>query len=359
MSWDVFASSISHGIGTKIYAMTDDKLLLLDENGVVLLDRKTSTNLYRVSNLGIPTSRMNENYLIHLKHELFEPYWCIEIFRHGEYEKFYERIVHRKKIYRNQFSLSGHLLGLVTMNTSYSVYFSVIDLRNGVSVHDCCERKFVNTRTPFFFFYSTPIIYVYNDLVAQTCGSDHCSLYCLSSNLLIDRIYFSGIILQLVMNDKYLAVLVTKGNTYQLIIQFLCSPIRTLYNLRTESFPQKGVIGISEKLFAFVDRQGCLVIFDFRVETWYNYNLNFPCTTIAVLHDSVYTSIVKSTVCEIVEIQFSMIPTRQYYLAVYKGCLGDFHENFDLKRYLLEFIGPPLYRGPLRNKLFVNQSIEN
>ncbi|MAI13852.1 MAG: hypothetical protein CMM15_07530 [Rhodospirillaceae bacterium] len=354
MSWDVFVSLSSLGVFGKLYAITDNKLLIMNHT-LTLLHRRTLNTVHCEQEFGIQHVLMNENYIVYLKHEMFEPYWCIEIFRHGEYKTLFRRIVHRKKIYPQQFSLDGHLLGLVTMNTLYAVYYTVMDIRNGESVHYCCERKMTNIRTPFFYLYAPPLIFVYNDLVVQTFGTNQCTLYRLSSSTLYKRIHFPGVILQLTMNDKNLVVLIVRGNAFRIVIQNLETGKRTHYFLPSESSPQKGMIKSSSMLLVFATKEGLFIVFDFRVGAWYRYDLNCTCHTIVVQNNMVYLSVRENNFWKVMEISFTMIPTRELFLFVYKGILGNVDENYDLKRYLLEFIGPPVYRGPIKTHLFLDQ----
>lgn len=354
MSWDVFVSLSSLGVPGKLYAITDN-ILLIKNYTLTVLNRRTLNTIHCEEECGVQHVLMNENYIVYLRHEFFEPYWCIEIFRHNEYKTLFRRIVHRKKIYPQQFSLDGHLLGIVTMNTLYAVYYTVMDIRNGESVHYHCERKITNARTPFFYLYAPPLIFVHNDLVAQTFGTNQCTLYRLSSASLVKRIHFPGIILHLTMSDGHLAVLVARGNAFRIIIQNLETGKRTHYFLPSEVSPQRAMMHSSSLLFVFATKQGLLIVFDFRVGAWYQHDLNCACHKIVVQHNMVYLSIKKNNFWKVMEISFTMMSTRDFYLFVFKGFLGNIDENYDLKRYLLEFIGPPVYRGPIKGHLFLDQ----
>ena len=186
---------------------------------------------------------------------------------------------------------------------------------------------------------------IQNHLIVCSFGSDTCSILCKNTGNLLQKILFPGVVLYLVMKDKRFAVLSTSNQNYLLTIFDIEHQTRKIRELN-DLFPCKNFMDMSSTFFVYGNRKGELLFYDFTMSAWYSHNLHRSCSALCVNEDSVFITLQKTS--EIVELHLCRIPTRLLYLTVFKHVFGKFEENYDLKHYLLEFIGPPLYHGQLQ-----------
>lgn len=347
MSWDVYPSLKKHPFRGRIYAVTDTRILSYDKI-LTITDRHSKNILKTVENSCFDITAMNENYLVISKHELFDYFWHVEVYDHMNYEIPIHTMVLRRKIYPKQFSLYGHFLGIITLNTIYQVHLTVVNLQNGTTVFESCQRKHDGLENEtFLFLHAPPRMEIQDQLIVCSYGSDICSILCKNTGNVLQKIQFPGVVLYLVMKDRRFVVLSASNQNYLLTIFDIDHQTKKTRHLN-DLFPCKNFMDMSSTLFVYGNAKGELFFYDFIMSTWYTYNLQCSCSALCIREDSVFVTLQKTS--EIIELHLDRIPTRLLYLTVFKHVFGRFDENYDLKHYLLEFIGTPLYRGQVQQR---------
>ena len=326
-------------------SMNKDKIGMISKEGLVLRDKKSGTNLFQDKTVINENMEMNDRYLVYTR-----DYNRILIMNINNSE-----IIHNLNCSLDKvFSLYENRIGLIKENNLYHYIISIFNIETFETEFEFSIQKTENRSEAedWFFLYKKPYIKVWGDYISISIGTNKCYLYHIPSQKLIREFEMYENIIVLSMNSNYIILIGEWKDPTRIHVfhyktnekfKFVSYLDHTQFNTRFDISEDylfltcyRGVVSSYETEW--------MEIYDLHTKGIYKQKLGNGHTT--GLDISVYKNeiLVSTTENRLKLFEINKTPKKEILLAIYQKQFGKIGKNYDIRRYMLEFLIQPIIK---------------
>ena len=322
-------------------SMNKDKIGMISKEGFVLRNKNTGTILFQDKSVEeSEIIEMNDRFLIYTR-----DYNSISIMDINNHE-----IIHELKCsFDKIFSLYENRIGFIKENRLYDYIVSVFNIETFETEFEFSIQKTndINEAEDWYFQYKESRVKVWGDYISVSIGTKKCYFYHIPSHKLIQEFEMNEKIIGLGMNSNYIILIgewqdpttiyvfnYNTGEHFKFWSYLDHTQLNTKFDLSEDYLFLTCYRGV------FYETEW-MEIYDLQTKGIYKQKLGNGHTT--GLDISVYKNeiLVSTTENRLKRFQIDKTPKKETLLAIYQKQYGSIGQNYDIRRYILEFLIQP------------------
>ena len=322
-------------------SMNKDKIGMISKEGFVLRNKNTGTILFQDKSVEeSEIIEMNDRFLIYTR-----DYNSISIMDINNHE-----IIHELKCsFDKIFSLYENRIGFIKENRLYDYIVSVFNIETFETEFEFSIQKTndINEAEDWYFQYKESRVKVWGDYISVSIGTKKCYFYHIPSHKLIQEFEMNEKIIGLGMNSNYIILIgewqdpttiyvfnYNTGEHFKFWSYLDHTQLNTKFDLSEDYLFLTCYRGVSYET-------EWMEIYDLQTKGIYKQKLGNGHTT--GLDISVYKNeiLVSTTENRLKRFQIDKTPKKETLLAIYQKQYGSIGQNYDIRRYILEFLIQP------------------
>lgn len=325
-------------------AMNKDKISMISKEGLVLRNKKTGTILFQDKTVEEnEIIEMNDQFLVYTRDDN-----NISILNINNHE-----IIHELKCsFDKIFSLHRNRIGFIKENRLYDYIVSVFNIDTLETEFEFSIQKTndINEAEDWFFRYKESRVKVWGDSILVSIGTNKCYFYNIPSHKLIQEFEINEKIIGLAMNSNYIILIgewqdpttiyvyhYKTGEYFKFWSYLDHTQLNTKFDLSEDYLFLTCYRGVSYET-------EWMEIYDLQTKGIYKQKLGNGHTT--GIDISVYKNeiLVSTTENRLKVFEINKTPKKETLLAIYQKQFGKIGENYDIRRYILEFLIQPIQK---------------
>lgn len=325
-------------------ALNKDKISMISKDGLVLRDKKSGTILFQDKTVEENENiEMNDKFLVYTRDDNM-----ISIHSLDNMEEIYELKCSFDKI----FSLYGNRIGFIKENRLYHYIISVFNIETFETEFEFSIQKTddINETEDWYFRSKEPRVKVWGDYISFSIGTNICYLYHIPSQTLFREFEIYENIIGLSMNSTYIILIGEWKDPTRIHVFDYKTNEKFKFWSYLDHCQLNTKFDISEDYLFITCYRGVsyetewMEIYDLHTKGIYKQKLGDGHTT--GLDISVYKNeiLVSTTENRLKLFQIDTTPKKETLLAIYQKQFGNIGENYDIRRYMLEFLIQPIIK---------------
>ena len=326
----------------KSISMNKYIIAIISRQGLIIRHKKSGNILFQDKTVdSMNTVEINDKYIVHTREHNNIIIYSLQMLE-----------IYRLKCYFDNFcfSLYENRIAFIKENNLVSYVFSVFNIETLETEFEFSITKTDNKNQAenWHILYKKPHIKIWGDNICVSFGTNKCYFYHIPSKKLIRKFQIYEKIIGMVMNSRYI-ILVGEWQDPTRIHIF---NYKTGENFKFWSYLDHTQLDtkldISEDYIFLTCHRGVsyetewMEIYDLKTKGIYKQKLGNGHTT--GLDISVYKNeiLVSTTENKLKLFQIDNTPKKEILLAIYNKEFGNIGENYDIRRYILEYLISPI-----------------